>query len=544
MGRAIAVLVMSAGTALAQGTRPAVGPLGDGRILQRDLSVLAPEARPRDFAAEARYRNAIVTGSAVGGVSFRGSVGYSDPLGFRGALGSEDLFEFRRDSVLSGLAGSGVRGTDALQYQFAMSTGGVTPLGLTGSLTVQRGMSEYAARSGAMRRTDTRADSFTGVGALGISQGAEGRVGTLRSTSAYLAGRGLIPGIVGYRVDPATGRSEPVSASPVTGVQWWGLSEEEKAQGRRRELSGALAPAPEERPKTGFELMRERLMRELGVPDPTATVPAAPTGPAPSGLGTPAPMPDEGSRARDGMLSLRNRLLGLAAAEGSEIAARMSAVKTMLLAREEEGLGQSRRPGSWTEAEGEAVEAIRRAGSEPVPSLVGAGLASKDAFVIHLSAGERYLKEGRYFDAEERFARALVIRSGDQASLVGRLHAQLGAGMVMSASLNLRELFAEHPESVPVKYGADLMPSARRQEELVTILRGGISGGGMERQSGLLLAYLGHQRGEPALIEEGLVAFARLAPSPVPTEAEAQEARATVELTALLRQMWLGGEGR
>lgn len=540
MTRTIAVLVISAGTALGQTTRTTVSPLGDGRVLQRDLSFLAPESRPRDFAAEARYRNAVVTGSAVGGVSFRGSTGYTDPLSFRGALGSEDFFEFRRDSVLSGLAGSGVRGTDALQYQFALSTGGVTPLGLTGSLTVQRGLSDYAARSGAARRTDRVVDSFTGIGALGISQATEGRSGTLRSTSAYLAGRGLTPGMVGFKVDPSTGRSEPVAASPVTGVQWWGLTDEEKARGERRPLAGTQGRTAEERAKTSFDLMRERLMRELGVPDPGATGVEAPVPSAPSGLGTPAPMPDAAERARDGMLSLRNRLLGLSAAEGADAMARLTVMKSMLLSRSEEGSGQSRRPGAWTESEEETVDAIRRAGSTPIPSLFGPGLESKDAFAIHLSTGERYLKEGRYFDAEERFARALVIRSGDHAALVGRVHAQLGAAMIMSASLNLRELLAEHPESAPLKYGPDLLPSPERQEQLVGILRAGIAAQALSRQSGLLLAYMGHQRGEPALIEEGLLAFVRLGGTALPTESEAQEARATVELTALLRQVWLG----
>src|SRR2546423_569446 len=79
-------------------------------------------ARP-DFAAEVRLRNAIVTGNAPGGISFRGDVGYRAPGEFMGSLGSNDSFAFRRDSYYSGLGGLGIRGTDALQYQFAMATG-------------------------------------------------------------------------------------------------------------------------------------------------------------------------------------------------------------------------------------------------------------------------------------------------------------------------------------------------------------------------------------------------------------------------------------
>lgn len=548
------VLALCTGAALGQGTSPweprawSSNPLGDGRILQRDLSILAPEVRARDFAAEARYRNAVVTGSAVGGVSFRGAVGYTDPLSFRGTLGSEDLFEFRRDSMISGLAGSGIRGTDALQYQFALTTGGVTPIGLAGTLTVQRGLTDFAARGGLERRGTGAVDSLTGVGALGISQAPEGASGTLRSLSSYQAGRSLIPGMVGYRLDAMTGRPEPVSASSVLGVQWWGLTDGERARGERRPLPSGLGYVEGDRPRTAFEEMRERLLRELGArgggavepgaaPSPTGAPPASP-----GGLGVATPMSDAEARAREGLLMLRNRLTGLedpSRLEGDGL----GVVKSLLLGRQEGGLGRSRRPGSWTEAEEETIEAMREAASEPVSSLVGAGLESRDAFTVHASMGQRYLAEGRYFDAEERFARALVVRPGDPACLAGRMHAQLGAGMILSASLNLRELLAEHPATAPVRYGPELLPSAERQEALIAMLRENIAAGSLERPSGLLLAYLGYQRGERGLIEEGLSAFARVTVSAMPTQSEAQEARATMELTALLRRVWLGVEG-
>src|ERR1044071_8028118 len=59
----------------------------------------------RDFKKELEFRNAIVTGNAPGGISFRGDVGYKAPGEFFGNLGSNDTFAFRRDSVYSGLGG-------------------------------------------------------------------------------------------------------------------------------------------------------------------------------------------------------------------------------------------------------------------------------------------------------------------------------------------------------------------------------------------------------------------------------------------------------
>src|SRR5262245_47216280 len=91
----------------------------------------ANPARP-DFAEEVRFRNAIVTGNVPGGLSFRGDVGYRAPGEFMGSLGSNQGYTFRRDSFFSGLGGVGIRGTDALQYQFAMTTGNTPPSALSG----------------------------------------------------------------------------------------------------------------------------------------------------------------------------------------------------------------------------------------------------------------------------------------------------------------------------------------------------------------------------------------------------------------------------
>jgi hypothetical protein len=48
-----------------------------------------------------RARNLLVTGNVGGGRAFRGSVGYGADGAFQGSLGSDSLFNFRRDSVFS-----------------------------------------------------------------------------------------------------------------------------------------------------------------------------------------------------------------------------------------------------------------------------------------------------------------------------------------------------------------------------------------------------------------------------------------------------------
>src|SRR5207248_1554768 len=79
-----------------------------------------------------------------------------------------------------------------------------------------------------------------------------------------------------------------------------------------------------------------------------------------------------------------------------------------------------------------------------------------------MTAAQRLLSQGRLFDAEERCSRALSMRPGDIAGSVGRIHAQIGAGMLLSASVNLRSLLAEHPEIAGVKYAAELLPAKDR----------------------------------------------------------------------------------
>jgi hypothetical protein len=118
--------------------------------------------------------------------------------------------------------------------------------------------------------------------------------------------------------------------------------------------------------------------------------------------------------------------------------------------------------------------------------------------------GERLMSEGRYFDAEEQFARVLTFRAGYAPALVGRAHAQLGAGLVLSAALNLREFFASRPESIAMRYTGAALPSRERLLTLVEILRENLDRGVAREDSALLLAYIGHQLDDATIRDDGL----------------------------------------
>lgn len=159
-----------------------------------------------------------------------------------------------------------------------------------------------------------------------------------------------------------------------------------------------------------------------------------------------------------------------------------------------------------------------------------------EAYSRQMADGERLLGEGRYFDAETAFTRALATMSGDPMASAGRIHAQLGAGMFLSAAANLRRLVAEHPEMTGVQYAPGLLPSESRSLEVVGLLRQEQDRGSsaLGRDAALLQAYLAYQRNEGRLMAQSLDDFeSRIDPGP------AGEADRT--LAALVRAVWIGG---
>jgi hypothetical protein len=132
-------------------------------------------------------------------------------------------------------------------------------------------------------------------------------------------------------------------------------------------------------------------------------------------------------------------------------------------------------------------------------------------YTDEMKAGQDRLAQGRFFDAENRFAVALIANPGDPMAKVGRLHAQLGAGLFLSAASNLRDLFAEHPDLVGARYDAALLPSIDRAQATVAQLQTEMDRAGsvLQRDAALLVAYLGHQLADKDMLAAGLEEFAR-----------------------------------
>ncbi|MEM9881623.1 MAG: hypothetical protein AAF800_01745 [Planctomycetota bacterium] len=116
-GPAAAQVAANNGGGRALDANPGVGTAGNNRVENQV-----------DYAA----RNDLITGNVAGGFGFRGDVGYTAPGAFRDALGSDDLFAFRANSLgsapvvanLPGAGGAVRRGNVVVYNDFNTATPG------------------------------------------------------------------------------------------------------------------------------------------------------------------------------------------------------------------------------------------------------------------------------------------------------------------------------------------------------------------------------------------------------------------------------------
>lgn len=534
---AAALLMNAAGAAHAQNA------LGDGRALDRNLQPgsggLLPGGVRRDPVQEQiRLNNAIINGTATGGRSFRGSLGYTPAGQFSGRTGSDDLYSFQRDAATSALTGLGVRGSDALRYQFGLTTGENVPMFLA-----QTGIGP----GGTLARPSTGASSSS--------------TSALRSTSEFIAMRASNPALVGVRQDEY-GAEFTAKASPLLGISWvktrespLGAPADGKAAGiapltgleaTARTMPGVLdrsqitglptRPLDENRPRPEsmvYTRILDSVQSDASRPVQTQ-VPAKPESGAPDAGKTTTEAERPVRDASRTPQSIDEQLEYLRAQlKGQEW--RRTPAPDRYAPTPDRQTPQSQ-PGSETPPEGTSADApaapalpstlidgLRRTAqkrteflSDRAPDVAKVivpdpkGPVNQSLYGLNMAEGQDMLAAGRYFDAEDRFTRAMAAAPGDPMARVGRIHAQLGAGLFLSAATNYRNLLRDHPEVVAVKYGPAVLPSAERGKVIVEQLREEMAdaGSALKRDASLLLAYLGYQNGDEAMVTEGLDALA------------------------------------
>ncbi|MCE7975283.1 MAG: hypothetical protein DYG92_13315 [Leptolyngbya sp. PLA1] len=534
--------------------------LGDGRGLERRLEQTGAYSgnvpRP-DFRQEIRMRNAVVTGNAGGGKSFRGSISYTDPDDFRGSLGSDSLFRFRRDSFgVGGATNVGLRGTESLQYQFNFATGNARD-----ATFISRSIGDARpANSGLVGGLDTsKLPKYDTSGADEVAP----ELSTLRSTASFTATRGLSPALVGFTsVRDGVIR---VTASELLGVRG-DLLVPDVSTGRFVERSKLLVeqraamlgpqtgPETSPPPKTAYQELQESLDARDGFDRAKAreeakSPPPAPPAEAPRAPDAPA-NPDAPSKPADGIEPLKDPALkappstlspempkGLAPWEQSVVNMRRRMVGLPPLGRPTTPLG----PDGLPPLDEQTLQLLRMPGPA-ISALVGEGEGGSMAKLIR--EGQAAMARGAYFDAEERFARALAIESGEPSAMAGRVNAQLGAGLYVSAAINLRQLFEQHPELIGVRYEGAALPSAERlngvKAELIVLAKPAVAERLPRPEAALLLAYLGHHTRDQGAVRDGIAGMREAYARSIAVQArEAGLAAMPDHLIDLLEQAWL-----
>lgn len=248
-------------------------------------------------------------------------------------------------------------------------------------------------------------------------------------------------------------------------------------------------------------------------PDATAATPAGPQVSTPAG----------GTAAQDSRLP--TNILAAPTAEQLRVVA--EARQNQLRAR---GLPVQESPtaaaasSNTVKPDAAKLDAMIAALDHKLPPIATLAPKRDDALSNLLKQAEEDMTAGKYFSAEQRYRSALSLNPNAPLAQVGLLHAQLGAGLTRSASLNLRQLLEEHPELIATRYDAKLLPSPQRikaaQSEIDSLIATTA-----RPEPAILLAYLGYQFSTPTLVQYGL----NIAQTRAPND----------PLIPLLQRLWL-----
>ncbi len=540
------VSLAAAAPALAQNA------LGDGRALDAGLSSSGNKlnTQVRDLNATMRQNNQVINGQAGGGRSFRGSMGYTATDEFRGSQAvTTDAYSFRRDAAVGALATTGVRSTDALRYQFGLITGrAADPNDYTSSsdsALTQLGAAASRVRGGAIAN---------GTGVLN----------TIRSTAQFQSQSSSAPTLLAYLPADSTRAAAAVTSSPLRGIAVTPVSNDGDSlglTGLERSITG-VRDIGDMLGKTPVEIRREKekakaasgnlvapidqrlvptgnaydqIVSSLTQVIDTRLLTAAPVKPTAKPGDKPVdpnakPDPNAGKPGWVNELDkLREKMKRDRAKAEEEIAAEKAAADRAAAMNPNPVKPED----DTVKFDDSLVDALRKI-KPKVTDLVpkgGQGDAPADVYTQRMRDGQEKLAAGRFFEAEGAFTLALIAKPSDPLALAGRVNTQLGAGLFLSAASNLRSLIVDHPEMVNVRYGPELLPTAKRAFEISNQLKGDLTNPAamLGSDGGLLLAFLGIQFNEPEWVEAGLKNLAEKTPKDRPE---------AVEFMTLVTKVW------
>ena len=512
--------------------RPGVAlPMGAGNVMDANNRVGSfgsngPGAERIDYAA----RNFVVTNSVPGGRGFRGSVGYGAAGDFAAATGSDSTYQFRAASAFSnpafiqaGLTNDRFligQGLGVFEYRRDS-----TPIGV-GELLAAEAQPEGRLRLDRMntalsigqRSWDSSEDRLVASGATPADGNVNFTLSALRgmqmsrlSDPLNAAGLPLFE-VARLRSDFKLGLTTPrelfpqfnnnavstlPGVGPVTVEMNADLAAMKFSPRSYNEILTTIVQAYENDPtKTisadpaALKRIREHLAELRGElrkgSDATPAPESAPTLPRDPTDTTAAPIPAPTDPLPENTTTPENaiqppKLPGDAPYPTGELPDKLKPPASVKLSIPE-------------------LARILRHGKR-VDELAAGDRMRVDELVRQ---GEAKLRAEEYFSAEDLFMQSQMIAAENPFAEAGIANAQLGAGLYLSASLTLRNLFASNPELIDTTYDRALLPSDVRMDTAVKSLRERIALRADASEYGLTLAYVGKQLGQPAIIREGL----------------------------------------
>lgn len=494
-----------------------------------------------DWARELSLRNALVTGNVGGGKAFRGDVGYSDIADFRSSTGADDLFNFERDSASARDVTDPIRGLTGLRLALGQS-GNRSPA--SGDLIVRRSTAGATAAEETVKEGQTNQLTVDPYGNIR---------GALRSTTDNIINLYSKPRILAKVTQRDDDSDAILVASPLQSVRSLKYSNPQLSW--QEMYDPTLPKAPQVERATNQPQNSEPVGQRIEATEPFLKLReslhkqseqylARPYGEAPP-AGAPEPAPNDPADPSTGEAPAQETTV-------QKFDRMLEELRLDLLTRlEEEKKAQEagrfvpRFPGD-REPEPEAPkpgdEILTRANAllDHAPARVEKLLSEagvSDFYSLHMLRGQEALAQGRFFEAEERFTAALQQQVNDPMASIGRVHAQIGAGLYRSASFNLRSLFSAFPETIPATYDPSLFPAPDRLAAIIATLNDHVTKRRLfARDASFLLAYISHQRGD---VNGVIDAFKSMQ-----TIADERGAPLT-DLERILKDVWTGrGGGR
>lgn len=479
--------------------------LGSGTALDAALNWQSDSVNRTSLNRGFRDRNLVVTGNVAAGRGFRGTVGYTAESDFRveatgydtDELGSDDLYRFRAGSAMSSpnFIAAGLT-MNRLRFGEWMATMEIPRAGRAfsgGDLGRQRSL-----------RTDPF-DNQLKMDSLAL---------TSQSRDVYEASAdGEIVGVV----QGEDGQQLMATASSVLGIQ----------QMPSRQQVQAIGLTSYDVARTLEDINQKRVITPIGSTFKGRFTQLMDTGRIETPEPSIGPLVMESPEAMVHPFledQYRSILEGVAEKAAEETQVDLGADSTVFesldaqLARLRQQLSQFMPEESGeTPGETSGEDAGPTAGEPAIPLDTLLDSLQHRKYLERLSQGdgrrfdelmssaEEALRDGEYFWAERRFVRALRYTPGHPLAQAGMGHAQLGAGLHISAALTLRRLMRRHPEMIDVRYDASLLPAPPRLNAAVRRIRELIAESPRDRDlRGFMLAYIGHQIEDPELIAEGL----------------------------------------